>query len=183
VPTQINGLPAHVLLLHVIVVLVPVGALLTILSAVWPTARRRIGVVGPLVAALVVVFTPITTHAGEWLRHKLEQNGRNPAIDKHADLGDTFLWFALGLLVVSVAVWWVGRAADRATDVSEAGGIGGAGGGGTATLTRPRTAAPTWVATAVSVVAVVMSVAAVWQCYRIGDSGAHAAWDYVQKLK
>ena len=163
-PTVINGLPAHVLLIHVLVVLGPLGALFTVLSAVWPKARRKLGIISPATCAIVLVATPITQNAGEWLEHKLEQNGENKAIAKHADLGDTFLWFAIGLFVVSAAVWWVGS---------------------TATLTRSkqRTALPVWVGYAVAVLAVVVSVLVVWQLYRIGDSGAHASWDYVQKLK
>ncbi len=187
-PTLISGLPAHVLLIHVLVVLAPLGALFTVLSAVWPAARHRIGIVSPITCAIVVIFTPITQNAGEWLKHKLEQNGGNKAIEKHADLGETFLWYALGLFVVSAAVWWMGRMADSAarTADSEPSGSGGAASrGGTATIARPdsRTAVPVWVTYAVAVVAVAMSIVVVWQVYRIGDSGAHAAWDYVHKLK
>ncbi|WP_375489472.1 hypothetical protein [uncultured Jatrophihabitans sp.] len=196
-PTQINGLPAHVLLIHVIVVLAPLGALFTVLSAVWPAARRRIGIVGPITTALVLVFTPITTNAGEWLEHKLEANGANKAIEKHADLGDTFLWYAIGLFVVSVGVWLWGRRRDavagpvRTKTTGEAAGDDAAerAGGGTATLVRtdrrtaPESTGARVTAFVVGFVSVAVSVLVVWQVYRIGDSGAHAAWDYVHHLK
>lgn len=175
-PTEINGLPAHVLLIHAIVVLAPLGAVFTILSATWPAARRRLGIISPLICLVVLALTPVTTNAGEWLRDKLTKNGENKAIEKHADLGDTFLWFAIGLFVVSVAVWWVGRTTDR--DAADAGSPTG---GGTGTLTRTRV--PVAVQYAVAGVAVVVSVAVVWQLYRIGDAGAHATWDYVKDLK
>jgi hypothetical protein len=38
--TTISGLPAHVLLVHALVVLAPLTALLEILCALWPAARR-----------------------------------------------------------------------------------------------------------------------------------------------
>ena len=38
----VNGLPAHVLLVHAIVVLLPLSALLLALTALWPAARRRL---------------------------------------------------------------------------------------------------------------------------------------------
>ena len=47
---EVNGLPLHVLLVHFIVVGVPLAALLTVLSALWPAARRRLGIITPLVA-------------------------------------------------------------------------------------------------------------------------------------
>ena len=37
---MINGLPAHVLFVHVLVVLAPLTALLEIACAVWPAVRR-----------------------------------------------------------------------------------------------------------------------------------------------
>jgi hypothetical protein len=38
--TTISGLPAHVLLVHALVVLAPLTALLEVLCALWPAARR-----------------------------------------------------------------------------------------------------------------------------------------------
>jgi hypothetical protein len=40
--TTINGLPAHVLLAHAIVVLLPLSAVLLVLTALWAPARRRL---------------------------------------------------------------------------------------------------------------------------------------------
>lgn len=186
-PTVINGLPAHVLLIHVIVVLAPIAALFLVLMAAWPAAHRRIGVYGPITALIVLVFTPITTHAGEWYRDYItkQAGGKTPsAIAKHADLGDTFLWFAIGLFLVSAAVWYLGRTyefgvigrSQQRTPGDDASGSTG----GTTTLTRTRPATKQMLSTAVSVailvVSVAMAVAAVWQLYRIGDSGAKAVY-------
>ena len=40
--TTFNGLPAHVLLVHFIVILSPLTAVLAIVCAVWPAARQRL---------------------------------------------------------------------------------------------------------------------------------------------
>jgi hypothetical protein len=179
VPTVINGLPAHVLLIHVVVILVPLGALFTVLSAVWPAARRKLGFISPLTCLIALVFVPITTHAGEFLKEKL---GESPAIKKHADLGDTLLPWAIGLFVISAAVWWLGRMADAAASTTSGGdapsGRDARSGGATALATRmsTRVELPTWVTVAVAVVAIAVSVIITVQLIRIGDSGAQAVW-------
>ncbi|HZZ97819.1 MAG TPA: hypothetical protein VFE19_12410 [Jatrophihabitantaceae bacterium] len=175
-PTVINGLPAHILLIHIVIVLVPLGALFTVLSAVWPAARAKLGFVSPLTCLIALVFVPITTHAGTWLRdHLRAQQGDNPAIDRHANLGGTFLIYALGLFIVSAGVWWLGRMFELT---------------GTTTATRTETATataaatkalPQWASILIAVVAVAVSAVTVWQLYRIGDSGSHAVWGGIVK--
>lgn len=179
-PTVINGLPAHVLLIHIVVVLVPLGALFTVLSAAWPGAHRKLGFISPLTCLIALIFVPITTHAGEWLQNRLDPEHRDPVIDRHANLGHTFVWFAIGLFVVSAAVWWFGRQYEigivgrRKRDTLDETATGVA---GTTTRLEQKALASTTVSVVVLVVALAMSVAAVWQLYRIGDSGAHAVWD------
>jgi hypothetical protein len=190
VPTVINGLPAHVLLIHVVVILVPLGALFTVLSAVWPAARRKLGFISPLTCLIALIFVPITTHAGEWLRDRLRviQHGESAALTKHANLGDTFLWFAIALFVVSAGVYLVGRKYDLSlrpsTARDEKAPSDGGTGGGTATATRTQTetrteALPQWASIVVAVIAVVVSAVVTWQLYRVGDAGAHATWNGV----
>ena len=52
--TTFNGLPAHVLLVHFIVILSPLTAVLAIVCAVWPAARQRLVW---LVLAIAVPFS------------------------------------------------------------------------------------------------------------------------------
>jgi hypothetical protein len=73
--STINGLPAHILLVHAIVVLLPLSALLLVLSAGWERARRRLAGANALLAVLVVVLVPVTTNAGEWLRATYTSEG------------------------------------------------------------------------------------------------------------
>jgi hypothetical protein len=193
VPTQINGLPAHVLLIHLVIAAVPLAALLVVLHAVWPAARRRLGIVTPLVALVALVCVPITTHAGNWFKHYLISSGRatgawKDRIIKHANLGGTFLWFVIGLFVVAAAVWLLGRRyeygllPDKRAQNGATAGPAGNGGGATMTAVRTqprsvvRTTLPTWASALIAVVAVAVAVISVAQLYRIGDSGAQAVW-------
>ena len=152
--TKFNGVPTHVLLVHVVVVMVPLAALLAVLSALWPKARLRLGLLSPLAALVALVFVPVTTNAGEWLQEHVDNTD---LVRRHAELGDGLLIWAGLLFVLSAVLWLSDIAADRHWSVPAA----------LATRT-----ARTVLAAAICVVAVV----AVVQVYRIGDSGAKAAW-------
>src|SRR5689334_23264143 len=99
----VNGLPAHVLLVHAIVVLLPLSAALLALTALWPAARRRLAGPNAILSLLVVVLVPITTSAGEWLEHRLTPT---PLIHRHTELGDTAIYAAVAVAVLAVLVWW-----------------------------------------------------------------------------
>lgn len=158
--TVINGLPAHVLFVHFVVVLVPLTALALVACAAWPGMARRLGVLLPALGLVMLASVPLTTHAGEWLEERV---GNDPLVHKHAELGDGLLPWAAGLFVLSVAVWWAARSSAHPA------GLGGRQGDGA------------WLASApVRVAAVVLTLAvaagSVVDVYRIGDSGAKAAW-------
>jgi hypothetical protein len=161
----VDGLPAHVLLVHFVVVLVPLTAVALFVCAVRPAAARRMGIVLPLLALVTLACVPLTTQAGEWLEAHVDSNS---LVRRHAELGDGLLPWAGGLLVLAVLVWW----ATRRTTAS-ASGDGDAAGPGDGHSTR-WSAAPVRVAAAV--LSVVIAAGAVVDVYRIGDSGAKAAW-------
>jgi hypothetical protein len=153
----VNGLPAHVLLVHAIVVLLPLSAALLALTAIWPAARRRLAGPNAILALLVVVLVPITTSAGEFLEHNLAPNA---LIHRHAELGDTAIYAAIAVAVLALIVWWRQREGNGATPAKRA-------------YLAP---ASSVVTTVVTVAAVLVSVAAVYDVVRIGDSGAKASW-------
>lgn len=162
----VNGLPAHVLLLHAVVVLLPIAALMTVVGAAWPAARRRLGVVTPVLAFVVLVLCPITVKAGEWLQNRLDPKRTNAAIVKHASLGHNLLPWAIGIFVLALAVWLLDRRYTmtlRPAPTSEA-------------------ALPVWATALVTLLAAAVAIGGTIQLYRVGDSGAHAAWDYVKQL-
>ncbi len=147
-----NGLPAHALLVHFIVVLGPLTAILAILCAVWPAARQRLVWLVLALSVLTAALTPLTTEAGEWLQHRL---GPSPTVKAHAELGDTMAYFALALLVAAVLLAVVHVRAGRGRSLS------------------------TVLSAAVAVFVVVAAVATIVQVYRIGDSGAKATWGQI----
>jgi len=165
---EINGLPAHVLLIHVVVVLVPAAAGMLVASALWPAARARLGFLTPAVALVALVLVPITTSAGHWFQSQLPNHfGDSPGVRHHAALGSQLLPWAIGIFVASAAVWVLGRRFAYGWRVDgEADGADGA----------ARAALPVWAVAAVAVIAVGVSVGGVVQLYRIGDSGAKSVW-------
>ena len=144
----INGLPVHVLVVHGVVVMLPLAVLGTIALAVRPAWRRTYGWLVVGVAAVATVLIPIATSSGEALQRRVGSPG------EHAALGDTLIWFALPLLVLALAMVLLER---RRT--STKGPIG-----------------PKALPMVVSVLAVVVGLASAVQVYRVGDSGARAAW-------
>lgn len=167
--TVINGLPAHVLLVHAVVVLVPLTALLLVVVAVWPAARARFAWPTAALAVVTLAFVPLTTEAGEWLERRVP---RSPLVHEHAELGDGMLFWAVGLAVLALVVLGRGLAARRLRQRP-----------GPQEATRPTRHRPDdpepgglVVGIVVAVVAVVVAAGSVFAVYRIGESGARAAW-------
>jgi hypothetical protein len=151
---QIDGLPLHPLIVHAVVVLTPLTVLALLLGVFWPAARRRIGVVTTLGALLVLVLVPITTAAGESLK---EVVGPVPAVERHEELGEMMLPWAIALFVVALAQWaWFGFGAPRV-------------------LPRSRTASRA-VTIVLGVAAAGVGVGTVVMLFLVGESGARAVW-------
>src|SRR5258707_9239713 len=81
-----NGLPAHVMLVHFIVVLGPLTAALAIVCTFWPAARQRLVWLVLALAGITVVFTPFTIDAGEW---PSERKGGAPPLQAQTQFGGT----------------------------------------------------------------------------------------------
>lgn len=58
-----GGYRAALLLVHAVIVIVPLAALCTALSGLWPAARRRLGVLTPVLALLALVLTAFIVQA------------------------------------------------------------------------------------------------------------------------
>ena len=146
-----NGLPVHPLVVHGVVVLLPLAILGTILIAIRPRWRKPYGLLVVAAALAATVMIPVATSSGESLEERVG------GVGEHAELGDQLLFFAIALVVSSLALVWLQRRADRQSD-------------GNAEHTSNT------VLTTTAVVAVVAAVACGVQVYRVGDSGARAAW-------
>lgn len=84
---EITGIPAHPLVVHVPVVVLPVLAVVAIAMAAKPDLRRRwvFGLFGSTLLTAVATF--LATQSGEPLREAL-QPALGSSADKHAELGD-----------------------------------------------------------------------------------------------
>lgn len=151
----IGGLPLHPLLVHGVVVLLPLAAVAAILHAAWPAARRRLGIVTPGLATVALILVPITVKAGESLAAAV---GMNPKIQRHQDLGETLLPWAIALFVVAGALWvWYRFGESR----------------------QPSARTRLIVNSALLVAALVAGVGSIVDVVMIGDAGARAVWEGV----
>jgi len=144
----INGVPLHPLVVHAIVVLLPLATLGTIAIALRASWRVRYGPLVVAAAALSTVLVPVATSSGEALERRVGDPGQ------HAQLGDQLIYVAVPLLVLSAALVWVAWRSERI---------------GRQALSRTLTHV-------VAALAIVAALASVVQVYRVGDSGARAAW-------
>jgi uncharacterized membrane protein len=109
---SVNGLPLHPLLVHSVIALVPITALAVVLHALWPAARRRLGIVTPLAGLALLIAVPLTVAAGEDLQ---TQVGPIPAVARHSELGHMLLPWAVALFVLAAAEWVWFRWRERLT--------------------------------------------------------------------
>jgi Na+/proline symporter len=148
--TTIFGLPAHALLVHAIVVLGPLTAGLEILCGVWPAARRRLVWLVLALAAAVMVLTPLTTSAGEWLYNQAPEHP--PILETHEHRAGWALYIAIALLVVAIVQVAQHVAESRSSEPKRA------------------------LAAAAAVLAIVVGGVSVAGIALIGDAGAQAVW-------
>jgi uncharacterized membrane protein len=148
--STIFGLPAHPLVVHAVVVLVPLAALSGLVVAVWPAARARYAPLALGIATLALISVPLATHTGE----QLEEHVRPSAfVERHTAMADGLLPF-MALLWLALAVMVGARRLGETRAVSWS----------------------KYLVAGAAVVAVAGAIASGVQVARIGDSGARAAW-------
>jgi len=147
------GLPAHPLLVHLPVVMVPMAALGAILLAIFPRFFTRYGWWVTGIAFIGAFGAILAAGSGETL---VERVDRTSTLPDHAEMGETARLLAVVLFVVLLIVMLARkyRAADMAKKV---------------------------VSIAVSVVIAVSAAAAGWVIIQTGHSGAKASWCEVTK--
>ena len=101
-------------------------------------------------AAAVVVLTPLTTSAGEWLYN--QQSEHVPILETHEERGEWMIYFAIGLLVVAVVQAVQHRIESRSSEPKKV------------------------LAVVVAVIAVVGGRLVDVGVVLIGDAGAQAVW-------
>lgn len=166
-PQTVLGLPLHPLIVHATVVVVPTAALAVLLAAVWPAARRRLGVGTQLLALAALVLVPLSTSSGENLEHTLPHSG---LIERHAELAEGLLPWVIGLAVVAGLLLLLDRRERAAGPDAPA----PRGPGRSAVVAGDR--GTTGLRVAAAVLAVVAATGTTVQVVLIGHSGAKAAW-------
>jgi hypothetical protein len=166
----IAGIPAHPLVVHAVVVLLPLAAVGMLVVAARPVWRRQLGIWVLLLAFAGVAAVPVATQTGEQLERAL---GSNPLIKIHAQRADTLLIPALIFLVLLAATVFVGRRFDAAASVD------GPGAAHAATSPTTDTATLQRVTTVVGVLAALAGLVVMGLVIWIGHTGATAVWSGV----
>jgi hypothetical protein len=148
-PTTFEGLPLHPLIVHATVVFVPLAAVTVVLGALWPRFRRWAGPL-PLGLALIgLVLVPLSTSTGETLEHHVPHSA---LVEAHTHLADGLLPWMIAVFAVGAAGYVLHRMQASGRSVSRA------------------------LVACVAVLAVIGGTGTAVQVFRIGHSGAKAAW-------
>ena len=157
--TTIAGLPAHPLLVHAAVVLVPMACLVVVAYGLLPSVRARLGAGVPVFAGLAVVAAFLAKSAGESLAHSpAAADVSRAALHSHAEAGDAVVLWSAGVFVLAALLY--ARQADPFAGARARVPV----------LAAPATA---WIVTAV---AIVICVVAVYVTVSAGHSGAALVW-------
>jgi hypothetical protein len=148
------GLPAHPLVVHAAVVLLPLAAVATIVVALVPRARRHYAPVAFGLALAATVAVGLAQGSGEELEDRVDETA---LVEAHTEKGEQVLPWAVLTLLVSGAVVAAGPLQRRFGD-------------------KVKPAVVTGVLTAGALVA---GIGATVTVIDVGHSGAKATWNDV----
>lgn len=148
------GLPAHPLIVHTTVVVVPAAAATVALAALWPRFRTWAGPLPLLLSLTALILVPVTVKSGESLARRVDETALT---QRHGDLGHGLLPWVLALTMGAVALFWLSRREARTR------------GTGLAAPSR-------LTAVALILLALMGATGSGMQIVSIGHSGAEAAW-------
>lgn len=152
------GLPAHPLVVHGAIVLVPLVAVGTVIVALWPKARGVFGWANAVLSVAAFGFVGLAQKSGEALADHVAPTALTR---EHVAMGEAVLPWAFVIMGVAWSVmavhWYLGRTAT------------------------PASAPPPWyrpISLVLAGLALVAALGATVQVYRVGHSGARATWDH-----
>lgn len=154
---ELVGIPTHPLFAHAAVTLVPLSALVLLISLFWGRARTRIGGVAPLLAVIAALAVWLTRMAGEYLEKDLGLEG-DARVGEHSTFADALMIWAVVLAVVAIVFYVV--TAERTRPVRE----------------RIPVLGGRAVRVVVGVLVVFSVISAVWGVVATGHSGAALVW-------
>lgn len=156
---EIAGLPAHILLIHGVVVLAPLAGLAAVVFALLRRSRRYLAWPLGILALILVPLSVLTAEAGEQLE---KARPVSELIQEHAEQG-SFLRFVAAFFLVVVAAQIVAAFPGILTRRPAFHGLRG--------LLEAR-----WLLPATSVLGVLAGLFLVYQSIATGHSGAASVW-------
>jgi len=156
---EIAGLPAHILLIHGVVVLGPLAGIAAVAFALVRRSRRFLAWPLGLLALLLVPLSVLTAEAGEQLE---KARPASQLIEEHGHQG-SFLRYVTALFLVAVAVQIAAAFPSLLTRQPAFRGLRG--------VLESR-----WLGPATSVVGVLAGIFLVYQTIVTGHSGAVSVW-------
>ena len=152
--SNLFGLPAHPLFVHVPIVLIPLALILAIL-AIYKKFRRELLIATASMALIGAVFLSLGTSAGESLQHDLP---KSEAIHEHAELGEQSQGPTIAFAILAVGAVAAGEAIRR-------------------NIVYKNKSLPKWIAPALFALTLVGGVVSTITVSQAGHSGAKAVWD------
>ncbi|MGE3961862.1 MAG: DUF2231 domain-containing protein [Dehalococcoidia bacterium] len=154
--SSIAGLPAHPLVVHGAVVLVPLAAVALVAMGWRKQWRAHYALPVAVIAWAGWFMAQLASGSGEALEHDLRgaarAAGQNVRFGDHPELGETAAFIALLLAITATALWAVDRWGARFR-------------------------LPSWTATAAYGAGCLAAVAATAWMVQAGHTGAELAWD------
>lgn len=159
---NIFGVPAHPLIVHAVVVLVPLAALGAIAVVLSPWVRSHIAWLVAAIAVGNVLLVPLATGSGESLEERVHETA---LVEAHTEMGEQLMPWVIGLALGIVVFLVLAMLASRRP-----------------AQTRAPVWAARWVSIGVAAVTIIAASGALVQVVRIGHSGAKASWSDVRAL-
>lgn len=150
--STINGVPAHILMVHFVVVLVPLAGFAVVL-ALRPAYAKRFGLALPALGVAAFASVLLAMNAGGWLQNHVQNTA---LVRRHTDLAGQLWPFSAVVGLLCIWLWWRDRRSATASQLRHNGG--------------PKTVA-------IGVFVVLMAAASIVQVIRVGESGSRAAWN------
>lgn len=169
---EILGLPAHPLLVHSAVVLVPLLIVVGIAYGIIPPLRRKLDLVLVVLALVAPGAVYAARESGAAFERRLAARDQLPPelgakVSAHSELSETLWWLALALGGLALLLVAADRLLGRRTGYDEETGETTSGGGALRLL----------VTLLLTVALIGVAGAAGWYVYRTGHTGSQMVWE------
>jgi hypothetical protein len=144
------GLPAHPLVVHAAVVLLPLAALGTFITALVPRFRKHYAVLAFALALAATGAVGLAQGSGEALEERVDETR---LVEEHTEQGESVLPWAIGVTIVSAGVVAADQLQRRRPEMS-----------------------PARITAVLAVAALLTCTGATWTIIDVGHSGAKATW-------